>query len=142
MEGADGNGILALRGLGQEAGIHGLDLVGFAGESGFQVFQRAFHRDGMNLAMGLAAQLLEDAGVVGGVNLLGAGGGAKETGGPMQTVLVGFDGKGGVLGVGVRLALKSSQKILNGNGVFRDDCRHGRSSLLRSKPTGAERAAL
>jgi hypothetical protein len=60
----------------------------------------------MNLALGVAAQLSNHLGVVGEVNLLGARGGAKEAGGPMQTILVSLDSKGCVLGVRVRLAFK------------------------------------
>ena len=66
----------------------------------------------MNLALRLAAQLLDDAGVIGGVNLLGARRGPEQAGGSVQPVLVGLDGKGGVFGVRVRLALKGGQKIL------------------------------
>jgi hypothetical protein len=83
-EGADGGGVLARRGLGKKAGIHGVDLVLLAAERGLQVFERALHLDRMNLALRLAAQLLDDAGVIGGVNLLGARGGAEEAGGSVQ----------------------------------------------------------
>ena len=66
-----------------------------------------------------AAQLVDDAGVVGGVNLLGAGSGAEQAGCAVQPVLVGLDGKCSVFGVRIRLALKGGQKILNGDCIFR-----------------------
>src|ERR1035438_472305 len=108
-KGADGGGVLALRGFGQEAGIHGVDLVLLAVQRGLQVVQGALRLDGVNRALGAGAQLADDAGVIAGVNLLGARRGAKEAGRAMQSLLVGFGGKGGVLGVRIRLALKGGQ---------------------------------
>ena len=89
----------------------------------------------MNLAGGLAAQLLDDAGMVGGVNLLGAGGGAEKAGGSVQPVFIGLGGKRGVLGVRVRLALKGGEQILDGDFVFRGDGWHYLPPWTRSKPT-------
>ena len=100
-EGADGGGAVAGRGLGQKAGIHGIDLVLLAAERGLQIFQRGLHLDRMNLALRLAAQLLDDASMIGGVNLLGARRGSKQAGGSVLAVGVGLDGKSGVFGVRV-----------------------------------------
>ena len=55
MEGADGGGVLALRGLFEEAGVHGVDLVLLAVEGGLEVFQGGFHFDRVDLAFGVAA---------------------------------------------------------------------------------------
>ena len=69
-----------------------------------------FNLDRVDFSFGVTAQNADDAGVVAGVNLLGAGGGAKEAGGAVQAVLVGLGGKGSVLGVRVRLALKGGHE--------------------------------
>jgi tryptophan synthase beta chain len=42
----------------------------------------------------------------------------------MPSVGICLDGKGGVLGVRIRLALKGGQKVLYGDFVFRDNCWH------------------
>ena len=52
-KGADGGRVLVLRGLFKEAGIHGVDLVLLAVQRGLQVFERAFHLDRVDLALGV-----------------------------------------------------------------------------------------
>ena len=105
-EGADGGGAVAGRGFCQKTGVHGIDLVLLAVQRCLQIFQRGLHLDRMNLALRLAAQLLDDAGMIGCVNLLGARRGSEQAGGSVLAVGVRLDGKGGVLGVRIRLALK------------------------------------
>jgi hypothetical protein len=92
--------------LFQEAWVHGIDFVPLAVERGLQVFERALDLDFVNLALRAAAQLVEDPRVIGGVNLLSARGGAEEAGDSVQSVFVGFSGKGCVFCVRVRLAFK------------------------------------
>jgi hypothetical protein len=76
------------------------------------------------------------------MNLLGAGGGAKEAGGAMQIVVFGFGGKGCVLGVRVRFALKGGQKIFNSRDIFSSDSWHKNPLNSVQEPTAAEEARL
>jgi hypothetical protein len=75
----------------------------------------------------VAAQLVQNAGVIGRVNLLSARGGAKEAGCAGQTVLVRLGGKGSVFGMCVRLAFKGGKQVLNGSGVIHGNCWHEKS---------------
>jgi len=54
---------------------------------------------------------VQNAGVVAGVNLLGARGGAEKAGDAMEAVLVSPGGKGGVLGMRVRLTSKAVKRF-------------------------------
>ena len=52
---------------------------------------------------------MQNAGVVGGVNLLGAGGGAKEAGGAVQAIVIGLTAKA----VYLACAFDSPSKAVN-----------------------------
>ena len=79
----------------------------------------------MILALGVAAQQADHAGVVGGVDLFGARRGAEKAGDAAQSVFVGLPGKGAVLGMGIRLALEGGQQVLDSDNILGCDCRHG-----------------
>ncbi len=100
-EGAGRRGIPICLRLFHEFRIHGFDLDLFACKGGFQIFERRFHVDRMNLTAGFTTQLTDDAGVVGGVNLFGLSRRAKEAGAPLPSVGIGFYGEGNLFGVGV-----------------------------------------
>jgi hypothetical protein len=62
------------------------------------------------------------------MNVLGAGGGAKQAGRTVQTFVVGFRGKCDVPGLGVGFVFKGDLKFLDGSFVFRGNLQHGRVS--------------
>jgi hypothetical protein len=90
----------------------------------------------------MAASQADDARMVGGVNLLGAGGGAKQARGSVQPLVFGTGGKGGVPRVRIGGSLKGCQKILNGDGVSRGNCWHKEFPTPFKSLRAREQAAL
>jgi hypothetical protein len=82
----------------------------------------------MNRALGSAVQLVQNAGVIGRVDLLGARRGAKEAGYAVQIFLVGLFGKGSVFGMRIRFAIECGQQVLNGNYTIFSNCLHRETS--------------
>jgi S-adenosylmethionine hydrolase len=106
------------RGLQVGAGAElTIPLIILAVQSGLQVFEGALDLRDLNLALRVAAQHIDDAGMICRMDLLGARRRAEEAGSPTQLVLIGLDGKGCVPGVRVRLAIKGGHQVLNGNCI-------------------------
>ena len=65
--------------------IHDVNLILLAAKGGLEVFKCGFHFDFMNLAAHSTAQLLDNARMIGGMNLLGAARSTEQAGGPVQS---------------------------------------------------------
>ncbi len=128
-EGANGRIIAARLRFGHKARIHALNFMRLAIERGPEILKRCRHHDGMDGAPGIAAELLDDARVVGGVNLLGPARGAKQTGCSVESLLVCPRGESEVFRMRIRLTFKGGKEILNGDFILSGKDRHGTHSI-------------
>jgi len=116
--------MIARSGFSDKPWIHGGDLVLLALQRRLQILECALYLDGMKGALCLTAELLDDASVIAGMNLLCSRRCPKQARRTVPALLVGLGRKGVVPGMCIRLAFEGGEKILERLGISNSDRSH------------------
>lgn len=108
---ADGGGVEEGDSRIQEGRIKIINFELLVDQGGLQVFQGGIHVRIDRAGESFAAHMTDDAGVIVGVNLLGASGGAEEAGDSVKTFQIRLDGERLAGRMGLHLLFEGSREV-------------------------------
>jgi len=111
LEGSARSLVLLRLGLSNEVGIHGVHFIEFAINGLLQILCRGVDRSRFNVCGGRATKVLDDDGVIGGVNVLGTRGCTEETSDAQVALGISLGGEGSIAGGSVGLSIESREKV-------------------------------